>query len=285
MWDRGWALDLWFDSVEANCVPAETGLCFVVPANDHRTREVITRRAEGFAWLEVLRDQNEQYDRVDRREDNHRSLALGRNMILSHVARVKPMHYLSWDTDLLISPGLLPTLIEAGRPITTVWTWLNRQPTRQHKHVHDGKPMMVEWQQPMQATAMHWDGSDQPRALHYDANQWDSRIDGFWQCDVALAFQLMSPAAYSVAQYEPHPHGEDIPFNWQLERRGIERWCYGSEPGVHLYRREQAMQEIKLGYPEIMDLAKQKPLGATRPLPKDESLAILGFYPLDHVFA
>lgn len=280
VWERGWCLDIWFDSVLANSDPANTGLVFVVPATDHHTRDVITRRSRPFAWCEVIRDRNEQYDRIDRRTDQHRSLALARNIILRHVQQVQPRFFLSWDSDLLVGTGLVPRLMRSPPNVglATVWCWLNRAEPRRHRHFHRDRVLPVEYQEAMQATVMEWDG--ECVASHLPADRWHEYTSGWWRCDVALAFQLMRPAAYSAAIYTPHPHGEDIPFNWALEQRGVERWCYGVRPGLHLFDKERAQQEIKEGYPKIMKLARQLPLAATRPLPEDEELAAIGFWPL-----
>lgn len=282
VWDRGWCLDTWFDAVQSNCDPRDTGLVFVVPTTDHHTREVIRRRCGPFAFCEVLRDRNEQYDRVDRRGDNHTSLALSRNAILKHVQDVRPDFYCSWDSDLLIGPLLLPKLREYEKPVLTVWTWLNRTEPKRHRHFHQGRVIPVEYEDAMQATAMEWIDTPTPSwiAQHLDGARWDEYASGLWRCDVALAFQLMTPQVYGRVQYAPHPHGEDIPFNWALEEAGIERWCYGEHPGVHLFDREQSGGEVKLGYPQIMTLAEQKPLAALRKRPEDPELAAIGLWPL-----
>jgi hypothetical protein len=265
VWDRGWALPLWFEAVRANCEPDKTGLLFVVPGNDLISRESIFERCEDFAWCEVLRDKNPTYDRTTRQATRHKSLAMARNQLLQHVNQVRPDFYLSWDTDLLISPNIIPFLMEMRLPIQTVWTWLNRKAPRptQYSQPEDGRLRPVFIQEAMQATAMEWEAPG--RAIHLDGENWDRYASGHWRADVVLALKLMTRTVYSAATYQPSPYGEDIPFNWQLHQRGIPRYCYGEKPGVHLFERQQSMTEIQMGYPKIMQLAKQKPLAARYP--------------------
>lgn len=284
VWDRAWALDTWFDSVEANCDPEDTGLCFVVPPADYATREAIARRSEPFAWCEVLRDRNPAHDRLARQADNHLSLAVARNQILQQVQRVGPRHYLSWDSDLFVEPGLVPELCGLGKPVVTVWTWLNRARPRRVRHFRD--PESAEWldvlvEPPMCATAMEWDEGRTDRAHHLDPARWHECASGLWEADVALAFKLMSPGVYAATHYGPHPHGEDIVFARALARRGIRPWCYGDSVGVHLALDKAVAQgETQDPYPKIMALAEQIPLAATHEGERDEDLVTLGYFPI-----
>lgn len=278
-------MSLWFESLLANCDPAQTGLCFVVPSADFQTRDVIDKHKEPFAWCEVIRDKSDQFDRRERLDDKHFALALARNTILREVHGVNPKHFLSWDSDLLIDPGVLPEIRAMGLPLVTIWTWLNRQRPKKLRALNHNTSELepVLWQEAMCATAMEWDGPK--RARHYHAAEWDTRASGLWRCDVALAFQLMSPAAYCVANYSEHIHGEDIPFNWRLEQRGVPRWCYGDSVGVHLFDREQSQDEIKLGYPAIMGLAQDRPLASVHKQKRNFFYEQLGFFPIQSVRA
>jgi len=93
-----------------------------------------------------------------------------------------------------------------------------------------------------------------------------------------LAWQLMKAPAYRLARYGPHPHGEDLPFNWQLRTREIERYCYGVRPGVHLFDRSSALLEVQEGYPQVMAHAADTPLAAVRAAPESESLRVIGYF-------
>jgi hypothetical protein len=275
-WDRAWSLPLWFESVRANCDPATTGLAFVVPAADALTRDAIGELSGGFAWVEVLRDRGEQSRREERPETRHETLAAARNQLLSFASRVRPAHYLSWDTDYLVAPDVVPVLRDLGLPLVTVWGWLNRQQPRRLRHF-DGEYTEVFWQPPVCATAMAWEKGGE-HAVHYPPAQFNDRASGLWRCGVALAFQLMDRRAYAVSAYAPHPDGEDVGFNRRLAQRGVPRYCYGDSVGVHLYDRG-AKDEITMDWPDVMRLAEQRPLAATWTEPRSTEHVAFGFFP------
>jgi hypothetical protein len=278
-WDRAWSLPLWFESVRANVDPADTGLVFVVPAADASTREAIARHSEGFRWVEVIRDRGKQSTRQERPSTNHETLAAARNAILQHVARVRPERFVSWDTDLLVPPGTVDRLTQTFLPLTTVWTWMNRQPPQKIRHFDGEEYHEVWWQPPVCASAMAWDPQFPGRAYHYPGQEFLARSRDVWQTGVALAFKVMDSRAYTVASYAPHPDGEDVTFNWQLERRGVSRYCVGDIRGVHLYDRH-AKDEIGLRWPKVMDLSQQYPLAAVYEGDRSVEYQAYGFYPV-----
>lgn len=275
-WDRAWALPIWFANVRACVDPATTGLVFVVPPTDTATREAIASLSYGFDFVEVIRDRGPQLRRDERPEGRHVTLALARNSILGVVERVRPAHYLSWDTDYFVPGHTVEYLRSKDLPLVTVWGWLNRQPPRSLRLKEGRIERSVLWQEPVRATAMAW-GSD-GRPWHYPAHEYGLRCHGVWQCGVALAWQLMQPRAYRMAHYAPHHDGEDIPFNWQLRQRGVQRYCCGEIQGVHLYDQD-ARDEIALGWPGILTLADQQPLAATWRGERSVEYAALGFFP------
>lgn len=275
VWDRAWSLPLWFQSVRANVDPSSTGLVFVVPSTDTPTREAIAALSWGFAWVEVLRDRGVQSVRSDRPGTGHATLAAARNQILQVVSRVQPARYASWDTDFLLPRGGLEMLADQRLPLVTSWAWLNRKAPKLLTY----RKCEVQWEDPICATAMGWDRTELGRAIHYPADEFLMRSNGTWRCGVALAFQLMDRRAYMVSHYEPHHDGEDIPFNWRLHQRGVDRWCCGDVLGLHLYDRHAA-GETALGWPGVMKLAAQKPLAATWTLPRTPEDEAFGFFPI-----
>lgn len=276
-WDRAWSLDLWFQSLRSNLEPSKTGLIFVVPPMDESTRDAIDKNSGGFAWVEILRDKNAQYDREDRSEqDNHEALAMARNRLLAVAHKTRPRKFISWDSDLLLSPGALGRIesVASDLPLVGIWAWLNRQAPHRTKVETQDKQRSVLWEYPMQATAMKWE--DLEKASHFEGKEWEMRATGLWRADVVLGFQMMTEHVYCTTYYAAHVDGEDIPFNWQLERRRIPRYICGDEIGVHLYTHNS--KEISLGWPDIMDLKTQIPLAASRPEPRDPVDEALGFY-------
>jgi hypothetical protein len=278
-WDRAWALPLWFDSVRANVDPERTGLAFVVPASDASTREAIAGLSEGFAWVEILRDRGDQSGREERAATKFTTLAHARNMLLQVVNRVRPEHYISWDTDFLIEARGLEALIDKGLPLVTPWAWLNRQPPKRIRHFDGRDYHEVYWQPPVCATAMGWDPSVVGRPYHYSASEFQKRrMSGTWECGVALAFQVMDQRAYAYSSYSPHYDGEDVPFNWRLAQRGVPRHACGDVRAVHLYDRN-ARDEIAMGWPQVMNLADELPLASWWTEPRSREYTAFGFFP------
>lgn len=286
-WDRSWSLDLWFQSVRDNVDPAKTALAFVVPPEDEATRETIRQHTEqnDFAWVEVMRDKNAQFDRDERSSENkHHTLAVARNRLLGLACKTRPRRFLSWDSDLLLSPGAISRIEEHRKlhpAVIGVWAWLNRhEPHRALDDVDgEGNKRRVLWEEPMQATAMEWIAEQ--KAVHLPGADWDIRTSSLFRADVVLGFQMMPEEVYTSTHYAAHVDGEDIPFNWQLERRKIPRYIFGDEVAVHLYNHDP--KEIALGWPGIMDLANCKPLAATRIEPRDPVDETLGFYPVTEI--
>jgi hypothetical protein len=277
-WDRAWSLPLWFRSVRANVDPSTTGLVFVVPADDASTRDAIASLSRGFDWVEVLRDRSPQFGRAERVANRHESLARARNQILGVVSRVRPGHYLSWDTDFLVEYGTVDALRAARLPIVSTWAWLNREEPKTLL-VRDGKKNVEAlYQDSVRATAMCWDPRRPGRAYHYPAEQYELRSRGLWEAGVVNTWKLMDARAYLTACYSPHVDGEDLAFNWRLKAQGVPRYCFGGARAVHLYDRTLAA-EREMGWPRVMGLADQKPLAATftgeRPLAREAC----GFYP------
>jgi hypothetical protein len=271
-------MELWFESVRANCDPAETGLAFVVPPSDDATRAAISTLSEGFKWVEVMRDKQMPFDRGERsKKDKHATLAVARNRLLAFANKIQPQRFISWDSDLLLHPGTVEEIERRDVPLGGVWAWLNRRKpsTILHENPQDGSKRRVQWEEPMQATGMRWVGRE--KAAHYPGDEWLMRGSGFWRADVVLGFQMMQSSVYSTTHYGPHIDGEDIPFNWQLERRHVPRYIYGDAVAVHLYDHDPT--EIALGWPNILTLSTQMPLAAGAWEPRDPVDEALGFYP------
>jgi hypothetical protein len=275
-WDRSWSLPLWFQSVRANVDPAQTGLVFVVPPTDTLTRDAIADLSMDFSWVEIQRDHGPQLTRAERPAQHHETLARARNQILRVVERAKPDRYISWDTDFLVPPGTVDTLVGLSLPLVTVWAWLNRQPPRRLRYFDGQTHHNVLVQDPVCATAMTKDRFG-PR--HFPGEQFVNLSSGLWRCHVALAFQVMDARAYRVAHYRPHSAGEDIPFNQMLEDHGIPRYCYAEVRGVHLYDRS-LKDERAMGWPSVLKLADQLPLAATYTGSRPPHLEALGLYPM-----
>jgi hypothetical protein len=226
-----------------------------------------------FAWVEIIRDKHVPFDRQNEAIEHHRAMAIAKNYIVSKAVRTRPDLLLMWDTDFLLPPGAVEEVERTRAPLCGVWAWMNRQKPGRVRYVNpeSGVVQYARWEPPVQTTAMEWGG--QCRAKHLAGADWNSRCSGTWKADVVLGFQAMSHEVYMTTSYREHIDGEDIPFHWSLESRGVPRYIKGEIRGVHLYRPDA--MELEMGWPDVMGLAKQSPL-SSRLEPLDR---ILGYYP------
>ena len=276
VWDRAWCLELWIESVRANVDPKTTGLVFVCPSSDVATRSAIAEHTDGFAWVEVTRDKLQQSSRQDRHEQQHMALAAARNQALAIAIRACPKWVLNWDSDLLLPPGGVELMQRTGDDFVAAWAWLNRQPPQRMRYMGKHGFQEVFWQPPACFTAMRW-SSHQGVPEHYPTEQFLERIGSVWPCAVATGAVLMTERAFRRSKYAPHHDGPHVPFCYALEHAGVERVCDGRVVGVHLYDR-RVQDEIKMGWPDVMQLAEQAPLAATWQQPRSPEFEALGFY-------
>lgn len=269
VWDRAWSLDVWFDSLLENVDPKQTGLAFVVYAEDQRTREIIAKRSEEFRVVEVMRHRGQQFNRRYLEAEEYASLAQSRNALLSVAIKLRPEWYLSWDPNVVVAPGTVPKAISLGKPATTVWCWLNRQAPKRMVY----NDTEVEFQEPMRSTVLNW--RKEGRAGHLPGGEWDEFSGGVWKAQAIQQWALLHRVAYSSCSFGPHPDGEFAKLSLDLARRGFERWCVADETAVSI----QTYEEAELGLRKLLLLADHKPLAAQRTEPQDDELQTLGLYP------
>lgn len=268
---KDWALEVWFESVRRNVEPEDTGLIFVVPPTETPARDIINEQGEDFAFVEVMRDKRHNLE--DEQDTMHSQHAAARNQMLRHLPGLRPSYYLAWDPDFLLPSRLATELMLRRLDAATVWTWLNRR---------DPEPCEFEgdeyvFQRPVQATAMKWAvAKNKAYADHYPSDQFNRRAKGIWPAAVITEFMVLSDRAWPWVRYEPHPNGESIPVNWQLEKQKIDRYCCGERVGLHLP--EYRADEIDLGYPAIMKLTEQRPLQVRQRSDRDPALELMGLY-------
>jgi len=271
-WKKSWSLPLWFDSLRANVDPAKTGLTFVVPAQDHATREIIANLSDGFAWIEIQRDKFPFDDDM-----NYRAQAAAKNYLIAQAIKSRAKHFIMWDTDLLAPAGTVEEAIRDDKPLTGIWVWLNRSAPQKLRHYDEEKDEFrdVYWEPPMQTTGMRWIGSC--KARHFPNAEWELRSHSTWKADVVLGFQVMKREVFTTTVYRPHPDGESVPFNWNLETRGVPRYIMGNKIGVHMPKPDP--DEIQMDWDTAMTLAHQHPLASVWTQPRDPMDELLGLYP------
>lgn len=277
-WKKAWSLPLWFESVRANVDPSRTGLAFVVPQQDTSTRDTIEALAGGFKWVDIQRDKFFKFD-ADKigTFHHHKAMAIAKNCVMSQAIKTTPKYFIGWDTDLILPPGTVEAGMKEKKPLVGVWSWLNRQKPDRYRHVEEDKRVRyVKWEAPMQATAMRWVG--ECKAIHFPSTEWELRSKSTWKADVVLGFQMMTRDVYTGGHiYRGHPDGEDLPFHWGLERKGIPRYIMGEQIGVHLHK--PVTEELTSSWPDILEFANQRPLAAEFTEPRSRTDELLGFYP------
>lgn len=278
-WKAELTLPLWFESVKANVNPADTGLVFSVPAEDAKTRAVIDAYAPEFKWVSVERDRSEPVPREDRSLTNHKERARARNQVLATAQAARADWFCSWDTDILLPPGSIERMQRQQFAFSSPWVWLNRHAPRALRFTDGELFQECQYENPMYATAMRWDPKNRFRAIHYPADAWNQLTEGIFRVDVGIGVQLMRPEAYRFASYGPHPDSEEVVFCSQLAARQIPRYCHGDVIGLHLHNRE-ARDELTMPWPEVMQLAEQRPLASDWDGQRTELQKIAGLFPV-----
>lgn len=200
---RGWIIRQWADAVVTACARAGHDTRLVVAAHpDDPTPHVL--RAHHPADVVPVQ--------VERRGDRRTWTAEGprfhemvevRNDLLRHVRTIAPPMFLSVDSDILLHPDAVATMIEMLDRFDAAGSacFLERAPRRRS----DGIIGAPRW--------------GRPNYARLDRNE---RIMRSWQpnttrrVDVLMAIKLMSPATYTV-DYRFHSQGEDI--GWSLNCR------------------------------------------------------------------
>lgn len=274
VWDRVWCLDVWFDSLLENVDPSDTGLAFVVYAEDQRTREIIARRSGDFAAVDITRHRSQQFGKEALAKEQYASLAQSRNSLLKTAHKLRPEWYLNWDPNIVIPAGSLDRMKDLGKSATTIWSWTNRQaPRRMMYESFKLGVIEVEFQDQMFATALG--RTAEGRVTHLSGGSWEEFTNATWKAQVIQQFVLLNEQAYRTCSFGPHPDGEFVKLSMDLARRGLECWCYADEIGVSI----QNQEEVDAGLRKLLLLAGQTPLASQRVEQDDEELQTLGLYP------
>jgi len=207
---RAWILDHWFNFVHQAMARTEYGyrFVFVCDPKDTETLDIIHRRTsrDGKNRTATVVEVEDPPDAGTRnwglRERKERMVEL-RNLALAVVRRHQPVAYLSLDSDILIHPEAVASMLDAsggyGGPAAV-----------------GGRCYMTPL--PQGASAMN------PRSgvacpsylIQGRAGQFrrrDPESPGVFPVDVIMAIKMMGPDAYNV-DYQYHQHGEDI--GWSL---------------------------------------------------------------------
>lgn len=231
VYKRAWIMDAWFDSLEAQNPPSNTRLIFGMSYDENGrdpdgTTQIIERRwptAEiidmpGYGYTDAERDNDSRYT----------YLANIRNRLLRIMGSLDPLHYLSWDSDIILRPGALQALREPAQD--AVGALVDMGGTQ--------RPGNWSWMVLRGDDAYRPGGISRSRGTPVYATTSPSHgteLDPF-QVGVIMGCKLMSPAAYKNTRYADHILGEDVGWAIQCEHMGIERWIAPQARGEHRWR-------------------------------------------------
>lgn len=229
---REWILDRWFDHTEEAVACAGMGsplsynyIFAVDPHWDEETYEIIMRRAPHSVIVEVA--EARMADLRVWTEPRKEYMAVLRNWILEKVRALGPECYLSLDSDVLLHPDAIASMLNAlGTP--------DRYDAVGGKCYMSPLPQGPAAGNPRVGTAC-------PSYLTFGRagtfRRRDVEVPSLISVDCIMAIKMMTPRAYAV-DYRYHKHGEDI--GWALACRD-ESVRFGWDARVvnkHVMRRE-----------------------------------------------
>lgn len=181
---REWILDHWFDHVEAACTYAsiEPAYVFVGDTIADESFKIIEKRTRCARCLHVRNSRS-----IDRRDwglpGRYQEMVMLRNLLLAEVRQLDPDAFLSLDSDILVHPHTIKTLIEDLNDYDAV----------------GARCYMTE-------TGLSYPSWGK---LGRDGSLQRIDADGYFPVDVIMAIKMMSRAAYHI-DYQLDTQGEDI---------------------------------------------------------------------------
>jgi hypothetical protein len=218
---RAWILPQWFDHVENACAVAGVmpEYVFVLDPNDE-SWPIVRARSGGAMIVPAANRKGD--DRRIWNQDRYEEMAELRNALLRAVRTAQPDAFLSLDSDILLHPAHLASMIDGLDRFDAVGGKCFMTPTG---------TMCPSWGQ----------FGREGQILRTDA--W-----GLFPVEIIMAIKLMSPKAYGI-DYEMDLQGEDIGWSRACARRGVRLGWDGRVSSKHI--REPEMLNVvdpRVGY-------------------------------------
>lgn len=216
---RDWILPFWFDHVEEafRVVGKTPAYTFVLDMADEETYACIqahTDMLDRFCFIRHVPEPDlEARDRRTWNPDRYLRMVFLRNRLLEGVRRYKPPYFLSLDSDILLHPQALSSLLQAisdpERPFDAVAT---------KAYLGPGKWL--------------------PTYANHDGQGGMRRTDVDYLCpaQIIMAAKLMSPAAYAIDYAWDH-QGEDIGWSDACRAAGLKLGFDGRYTSEHIMER------------------------------------------------
>lgn len=219
---RDWILPLWFQHVEVAAVVAGVDIqyVFVADPDDSETLAEILSAHHPVHWV----CQPELIPHDGRRVWNHdrfKWMVDLRNILLRAVRDIKPDLFLSLDSDILLNPLSIKSMMEGLDRFDAV----------------GGKLYMTG-------------GTTCPSWATFSRSAGLSRQDaeGFFPVEVIMACKLMTPMAFNV-DYVFHEHGEDVGWSLAASMAGCRLGWDGRVANKHVMERgQEAKIDPRVGY-------------------------------------
>jgi hypothetical protein len=209
--DRAWCLPTWFEHIEAACEAAgETPHYLFVgdPNQDVASFRAIEEGVHLHQRNMTILGLNEIYQPYKRvwNLDRFSHMVLLRNTLLERVRHMRPEHYWSVDSDILVAKDTLTSALEARDRFDAVGSRCYMTPKGTFAPSY---------------AMLNGGGLVRP----------DSK--GCHKVDVIMAVKLMNPDAYNV-DYEVHRQGEDIGWSISARKHGVKLGWDGRTVSKHL---------------------------------------------------
>lgn len=213
---REWIIDRWYEHAHRAAERAGLTPTFLHVVNVHDTP---TRDRLDPDSIQVVTEEPKRQDVRTWNHKRYQHMADLRNLGLAAVRERQPRYFLSCDSDILLHPQAIASLIDAlDRPALE----------RIRFDAVGGKCFMTNTDEYPSCGMMSRTGGIR-------------RVDtpnGVFPVDVIMGLKLMSPAAYAV-DYQFHLHGEDI--GWCLAARaaGVKIGWDGRVLSNHVHDRDR----------------------------------------------
>lgn len=217
VYNREWILPTWFDCLYAqeDVNLSEVNLVFGYTQGEDRTLDYICEQEKNFKHICIV-DCNDLPAFDNRDPARFFPLVEIRNRIIDALLATDTDMYFSYDSDIIIQPDCLKTLIADDKDI--VGPWMDIVPP-------GGIPNCAS--RIGATTAFR-------RIKPYDRNY---PIGSVYRVDTVFAVFLMKRKVFENCRYYWHTGGED--FGWALDvaAKGYESWIDGTTIATHIYHK------------------------------------------------
>jgi hypothetical protein len=237
---RAWILDHWFNFVEQAAEQANVDLHYLFvadPKTDPETFEVIANRRGPESTVVAVDDAPNAGTRTWADQERKDWMVTLRNRALGHVRDVRPEYYLSLDSDILLHPKALESMIVMQ--IRGGWgavggkcymTPIAEGPAVDNPRVGTAAPSYLLM----------------GRAGNF--RRTDPEGPSQFKVDIIMGIKLMSPSAYAV-DYRPHQWGEDVGWAYACREAGVTFGWDGSVASKHVMRPQDLhVLDARCGY-------------------------------------